>query len=343
MAAGSASRSSSVRQWSIASAQIRRVVEPDRRRTSGSSSGVGKVRRPCPFLPASRSDRKYLPSVDVLDAGDRWVDRKLNMSSAANGPATGSWSVTVSGGTGPLCQPVDRRPRRPGRVTACHHAQMTGPTGADPPPTRWERTVTGDRWDFYVDRFAREYADGTDLEGEARFVDVLAPATGQGAGRAAAAPAGSPRHCTGWATARSGSTGTPGWYESPPTATPGPPFVAADLLALTPDRYRRGRRSDRPSTSSCWPGTCMVYLAPGTERAVLGVLAGLLVPDGRIVAGFATDRDYTVADLDRDADADRADGGAPVRDLASGSVDRTARIGRSPCCGGRTDPAATVD
>ena len=31
--------------------------------------------------------------------------------------------------------------------------------------------MTGERWDFYVDRFAREYADGADLEGEARFVE----------------------------------------------------------------------------------------------------------------------------------------------------------------------------
>jgi len=31
------------------------------------------------------------------------------------------------------------------------------------------------------------------------------------------------------------------------------------------------------------------------------VLSDLLVPRGRIVTGFATDREYTVADLDRDA------------------------------------------
>ncbi len=50
-------------------------------------------------------------------------------------------------------------------------------------------------------------------------------------------------------------------------------------------------------------GNVMVYLAPGTERQVLRVLAGLLVPGGRLVTGFATDRDYRVADLDRDAGA----------------------------------------
>ena len=55
--------------------------------------------------------------------------------------------------------------------------------------------------------------------------------------------------------------------------------------------------------SSCWLEMCMVYLAPGTEQQVLEVLAGLLVPGGRIVTGFATDRAYRVADLDRDAAA----------------------------------------
>ena len=48
-------------------------------------------------------------------------------------------------------------------------------------------------------------------------------------------------------------------------------------------------------------GNVMVYLAPGTEPRALRVLSDLLVPRGRIVTGFATDREYTVADLDRDA------------------------------------------
>ena len=54
---------------------------------------------------------------------------------------------------------AQRQPRLPGKT---RHPR----DGSDP---------HRERWDFYVDRFAREYADGTDLEGEARFVDVLAP------------------------------------------------------------------------------------------------------------------------------------------------------------------------
>ena len=83
-------------------------------------------------------------------------------------------------------------------------------------------------------------------------------------------------------------------------------------------------------------GNVMVYLAAGTEREVLRVLSGLLVPGGRIVTGFATDRDYTVADLDR---TPRRWGcwwstGSPPGTWIRGL---TGRIGRSPCCGGKRE------
>ncbi len=178
---------------------------------------------------------------------------------------------------------------------------MTSPTSADPPPTRWERTVTGDRWDFYVDRFAREFADGTDLEGEARFVDVLAPRrarvldAGCGTGRIAAA-----LHRMGHTAV--GVDRDAGLVRIAADRYPGPTFVTADLLALTPALLGR---TGGPTTFDVivLAGNVLVYVAPGTERTVLEVLAGLLAPDGRIVAGFATDRDYTVDHLDRDAES----------------------------------------
>jgi SAM-dependent methyltransferase len=175
----------------------------------------------------------------------------------------------------------------------------SGTPGA--PPTRWELTVTGQRWDFYVDRFDREYHDGTDLEGEARFVDVLAPRAarvldaGCGTGRITAA-----LHRMGHRVI--GADRDAGLVSIAAERYPGPLFLAADLLTLTP-----------PSLAAAGApvmfdvivlaGNVLVYLAPGTERRVLRVLAGLLVPGGRIVAGFATDRDYRVADLDLDAAA----------------------------------------
>ena len=50
-------------------------------------------------------------------------------------------------------------------------------------------------------------------------------------------------------------------------------------------------------------GNVLVYVDPGTEAAVLHALASVLSPGGSAVFGFATDRAYTVADLDRDAAA----------------------------------------
>jgi len=170
-----------------------------------------------------------------------------------------------------------------------------------PPPTRWETSVVGDRWDFYVDRFAREFAEGADLEGEARFVDVLAPRGGAvldagcGTGRIAAA-----LHRMGHRSI--GADRDAGLVAIAAERYPGPAFLAADLLTLTPENLTA---AGGPAAFDVivLAGNVMVFLAPGTERAVLEVLSGLLVPGGRIVTGFATDRAYRVADLDRDAAA----------------------------------------
>jgi SAM-dependent methyltransferase len=161
--------------------------------------------------------------------------------------------------------------------------------------------VTGQRWDFYVDRFAREYDDGTDLEGEARFVDVLAPRAGRvldagcGTGRTTAA-----LHRMGHRAI--GADRDAGLVAIAAARYPGPPFLAADLLTLNPESLGA---AGGPVVFDVivLAGNVMVYLAPGTEERALQVLADLLVPHGRIVTGFATDRDYTVADLDRDAAA----------------------------------------
>jgi len=169
------------------------------------------------------------------------------------------------------------------------------------PPTRWEMTVTGQRWDFYVDRFAREYDNGTDLEGEARFVDVLAPRAarvldaGCGTGRITAA-----LHRMGHRVI--GADRDAGLVAIAVQRYPEPTFLAADLLTLTP-RSLAAAGGPVAFDVIVLAGNVMVYLAPGTERQALRVLAGLLVPGGRIVTGFATDRDYTVADLDRDTAA----------------------------------------
>ena len=177
---------------------------------------------------------------------------------------------------------------------------MTGPSN-EGPPTRWELTVTGERWDVYVDRFAREFADGSDLEGEARFVDVLAPRrarvldAGCGTGRTAAA-----LHRMGHRVV--GVDKDAGLVAIAGERYPGPEFVVADLLTLAP-RTLAAAGGPTEFDVVALAGNVMVYLAPGTEGAVLDNLRRLVVAGGRIVTGFATDREYTVPDFDRDAAA----------------------------------------
>jgi SAM-dependent methyltransferase len=168
------------------------------------------------------------------------------------------------------------------------------------PPTRWELTVVGAKWDWYVDRFDRQYREGADLEGEARFIDMMAARSstildgGCGTGRVSGA-----LHRMGHRVV--GIDRDAGLIDLARRRYPGPPFVVSDLL-LAPNALAA---AGEPTSFDivALPGNVMVYLAPGTERDVLRVMAGLLVPGGRLVTGFHTDRHYRVDALDADAAA----------------------------------------
>ena len=161
--------------------------------------------------------------------------------------------------------------------------------------------MTGERWDFYAARFAREYAEGADLEGEARFVDVIA---GRGS-RVLDAGCGTGR--TAAALHRMGHTALGVDRDARLVAIardryPGPLFLTSDLLALTP-AVLHAAGALAAFDVIVLAGNVLVYLAPGTERDVLRALSGLVVPNGAIVTGFHTDREYTVPALDADAAA----------------------------------------
>lgn len=161
--------------------------------------------------------------------------------------------------------------------------------------------MVGERWTFYADRFEQMIADGTDLEGEARFVDAMAARdsavldAGCGTGRVAAALARMGHRAIG-------VDKDAGLVDIARQRYPGVRYLACDLLRLTPEALQE---AGGPAAFDiiALPGNVMVYLAPGSERAVLGNLAGLLRPSGRIVAGFATDRDYTPQEFRSDATA----------------------------------------
>lgn len=142
---------------------------------------------------------------------------------------------------------------------------------------------------------------GQDLDGEARFIDALLPRHGAvldagcGTGRVAAALA----RCGHRAI---GVDRDAGLIDVARSLYPDTPYLVADLLDLTPELLEA---AGAPSSFDvvALPGNVMVFVAPGTEREVLRALTSLLRPGGRLVTGFATDREYQCAQFDRDAAA----------------------------------------
>lgn len=166
------------------------------------------------------------------------------------------------------------------------------------PETRWDRE--GDSRS-YLAHFARLASEGADLEGEARFVDAMAPRgatildAGCGAGRLTAA-------LTRMGHRALGVDRDPLLVAAAQDEHPDTPYAVRDLLGVTPG-WLVAEGHPAAYDLVVLAGNVLVFLAPGTEHTVLERLRDVLHPGGRLVAGFATDRDYTVADLDRDAAA----------------------------------------
>ncbi|GAA1729391.1 class I SAM-dependent methyltransferase [Aeromicrobium alkaliterrae] len=161
--------------------------------------------------------------------------------------------------------------------------------------TRWfvERDEVQRR--AYARRFVDITAKGGDIDGEARLIDAMAAPgstildAGCGAGRITAA-----------LTARGhqviGVDADPLLIEAGRDQHPAADLRVLDLVDLTPE-------VGGPFDVIVCTGNVMTYAEPGTEPAILTAMATVLAPHGRAVFGFHTDRDYTVADLDRDGTA----------------------------------------
>jgi SAM-dependent methyltransferase len=147
---------------------------------------------------------------------------------------------------------------------------------------------------WYIDRFRRLAAAGDDLDGEARFVDAMLTRgarvldAGCGPGRVGAA-----LHARGHTVV--GVDVDAALIEAAEADHAGPRWLVADLASL--------ELAEDPFDVAVLAGNVLVFVAPGSERAVLERVAAHVRADGAVVTGFATDRDYGVADLDRDADA----------------------------------------
>lgn len=159
---------------------------------------------------------------------------------------------------------------------------------------RWFTDTSDGHSQWYIDRFRTMEREGVDLGGEARLVNALVPPgarildAGCGPGRIAAR-----LHAAGHDVV--GVDVDPALIAAAEEDHPGPDWRVADLatLDLTGD----------PFDLAVCAGNVMIFLAPGSERAVLERLRVHVRPGGRIVLGFRTDRPYGPADLDVDAAA----------------------------------------
>jgi SAM-dependent methyltransferase len=159
---------------------------------------------------------------------------------------------------------------------------------------RWFSDTKDGHSQWYVERFRTLQDEGADLGGEARLIDALVPPrsrvldAGCGPGRV-----GAVLHARGHTVV--GVDADPVLVEAAQDDHPGPRWLVGDLSRLDLD--------DEPFDIAVVAGNVMVFVAPGTEQLVLDSLRRHVRPGGRIVLGFATDRELALGDFDAAAAA----------------------------------------
>ncbi len=163
-------------------------------------------------------------------------------------------------------------------------------------PTRWVTDTAEGHTKWYIERFRKLAADGTDLSGEARLVDAMvSPGSrildaGCGAGRV-----GAVLHERGHDVV--GVDADPGLIAAAVADHPGPQWVVADLSEL--DLPAQG--ITEPFDAAVLAGNVLAFVAEHTEPLVLQRISAHLVPGGLAIIGLGTDRGYPTATLDNDA------------------------------------------
>lgn len=167
-------------------------------------------------------------------------------------------------------------------------------------PNAWQQALDENpgHSQWYIERFRAMAREGRDLDGEARFVDAMAP---RGA-RILDAGCGPGR--VGGALARRGHTVVGVDYDPALVAAaqedhPGPTWLQGDLADL--DLPARG--IDEPFDVIVCAGNVMTFLAPSTRRDVLAGFARHLADDGRAVIGFGAGRGYAFGEFGADVQA----------------------------------------
>jgi len=146
--------------------------------------------------------------------------------------------------------------------------------------------------DWYVERFRAMAAAGDDLDGEARFVDAMAPRgasildAGCGPGRVGATLAALGHDVVGVDV-------DPILIAAAEQDHPGPKWFVRDLAEF--DLRSEGLTDGFDVIVSA--GNVMAFLAPSTRQEVLRRLGQHLAEDGRAVVGFGSGRDYEYDDF----------------------------------------------
>ncbi len=149
---------------------------------------------------------------------------------------------------------------------------------------------------WYIKRFRDMAAEGRDLDGEARMIDAMAARgsrildAGCGPGRL-----GGALHRMGHRVV--GVDLDPALIEAALEDHPGPTWIASDLAELDLDL------SDGGFDLIASAGNVVAFLAPSTRRTVLARLRAHLAPDGRLVIGFGSGRDYAFRDFRDDLES----------------------------------------
>jgi SAM-dependent methyltransferase len=160
---------------------------------------------------------------------------------------------------------------------------------------RWFTDHGDDHASWYIERFRTMAREGADLAGEARLLDAMLARgsrvldAGSGTGRVSAALAERGHTVVGVDV-------DPALVEAARADYPGPRFVVADLATFD-------LAGEAPFDAAVLAGNVLVFVTPGSERQVLARVATHVRPDGVVVAGFATDRQYRVPAFDADCAA----------------------------------------
>jgi SAM-dependent methyltransferase len=165
--------------------------------------------------------------------------------------------------------------------------------------SKWVEITTQnpDHSTWYIERFRSMVEAGEDLDGEARFVDAMAPRqarildAGCGPGRVGAALALAGHDVVGVDV-------DPVLIAAAEQDHPGPTWVVGDLAEL--DLASIG--IDEGFDVIVCAGNVLTFLAPSTRRDVLANLRRCLRDDGRVAVGFGAGRGYDFDEFRADAD-----------------------------------------